>query len=610
MYSVGESSTLPASVDAMRNRPAFDVWLIGVLTSFFCLLCLGGMVAQLGFDPLGFLPRGAPKPPATRPPLHSTAVQAKTNPPRAGSLPPAAATKLAPRRTARSAQAGATAAVTIASLAPPQPQKPVAQSAATTEPERKTLKPFGYVQKADGLVEAFVADEYGVHLVHVGDAYEEKFMVASTASDTVELVAASPQPTLSPPAEVVAASKSEPVPPKRDRPSVAVVNRVGAPYSVRNRGHAPGPPNSPPEPEGPSTSLVVANAPQNVGIPDPSLLVFTQHEPLASETLNGVEGPPGTEADPAFQSLVPPAIKDRERAVSAAANASDRLLAVEKPDTREPISAGEAVPAWRPSGLPIVASSGLDPPPATVSEGRGPPAKVHANTSIVKSYGYAEWEDGRTLAMLDDGQGGVRLVREGEVVDDRFRVVKVYQQAVEIAELPLDQSRGLGLLSLEAAAQGPKLPELTPPPPERSAQTDEVAEAELAMHPPPDPTTDQCGEKQAQRDAVAAQAHPPPDLWEPPSQQTVEDVLAGPSPPSTGPGIADSGKQVKAAPSPLWNFTVLGGSVPLFGLLPSAANADLSPAPRSSSPLAAPPGPGLGPYSAPSSGCSAASPVP
>jgi len=69
-----------------------------------------------------------------------------------------------------------------------------------------------------------VSDEYGVHLVHVGDQYEEKFTVASVASDAVELVASSPQPTLSPPAEVVVASNLEPV---SDRPFVAAVNRVG-----------------------------------------------------------------------------------------------------------------------------------------------------------------------------------------------------------------------------------------------------------------------------------------------------------------------------------------------------------------------------------------------
>jgi len=60
------------------------------------------------------------------------------------------------------------------------------------------------------------------------------------------------------------------------------------------------------------------------------------------------------------------------------------------------------------------------------------------NTTVLKSIGYMDWQDGRALAVVDDGDDGVRLVPEGELLDDnRFEVVKVNSEAVEVAELPI-----------------------------------------------------------------------------------------------------------------------------------------------------------------------------
>ena len=208
----------------MRKRPAFDVWVVGVLTSFLCLLFVARVTAEAGFNPLSFLNRTASEPIAKPPSVRAASAQPKSSPGPADSSHRAGAPELMSSRISRNGHAKRVIPAAPVSLSASRPPIIVAQSNPQIAPERKTLRPFGYAQKADGLVEAFVSDEYGVHLVHVGDQYEEKFTVASVASDAVELVASSPQPTLSPPAEVVVASNLEPV---SDRPFVAAVNRVG-----------------------------------------------------------------------------------------------------------------------------------------------------------------------------------------------------------------------------------------------------------------------------------------------------------------------------------------------------------------------------------------------
>src|SRR5579859_7648495 len=83
-----------------------------------------------------------------------------------------------------------------------------AQAAASLEPARKTLKPIGYVQKANGLVEAIVSEGNGVQVVYVGDTFEEKYTVAQISSEGVEVVGSSASPTFSPSASIIAANST------------------------------------------------------------------------------------------------------------------------------------------------------------------------------------------------------------------------------------------------------------------------------------------------------------------------------------------------------------------------------------------------------------------
>ncbi|HEV2351500.1 MAG TPA: hypothetical protein VG028_16835 [Terriglobia bacterium] len=65
---------------------------------------------------------------------------------------------------------------------------------------------------------------------------------------------------------------------------------------------------------------------------------------------------------------------------------------------------------------------------ASDSSGRQP--------TVLKSIGYIEWQDGRAFAVINDGKGGVRLAAKGEILDGRYRVVKVGPDEMDLEEMP------------------------------------------------------------------------------------------------------------------------------------------------------------------------------
>jgi hypothetical protein len=68
------------------------------------------------------------------------------------------------------------------------PSKATPQAVAPPQPKTITLEPLGYVQKADGRVEAIISVEEHVEVVHEGEIFEDKFRVAKISSSSVELV--------------------------------------------------------------------------------------------------------------------------------------------------------------------------------------------------------------------------------------------------------------------------------------------------------------------------------------------------------------------------------------------------------------------------------------
>jgi hypothetical protein len=83
---------------------------------------------------------------------------------------------------------------------------------------------------------------------------------------------------------------------------------------------------------------------------------------------------------------------------------------------RNPFRFGELPPPPRPAAPPPVVAP---PPPAR------PPGPPPIPPVPLKLIGLSDWPDGHKRAILSDGKGGVFTCAEGDVVDGRYRLVKV-----------------------------------------------------------------------------------------------------------------------------------------------------------------------------------------
>ncbi len=85
-----------------------------------------------------------------------------------------------------------------------------AQATLPLEPALTTLKPLGYVEKADGRIEAIVGDEDQVYLVHEGETFASRYRVLRISPLAVEVVDQRPQASQA--ALLVPPSNSTPTP--------------------------------------------------------------------------------------------------------------------------------------------------------------------------------------------------------------------------------------------------------------------------------------------------------------------------------------------------------------------------------------------------------------
>src|SRR5690242_20530902 len=166
----------------MRNGPRFDAWIVGLLVSV-CLF--GAAILLLRFNVGGLLnipqqnSAAFTSSASTLPqPLPSQSVTAfPADPQRKESLWSAA----------RKHRAGASFSHPALKQDSPD-MSMTAQAVINPTPERKILKPLGYVQKTDGTIEAIVPDGDGVQVVHVGDPYQEKYTVAQISPHGVVIL--------------------------------------------------------------------------------------------------------------------------------------------------------------------------------------------------------------------------------------------------------------------------------------------------------------------------------------------------------------------------------------------------------------------------------------
>ena len=344
-------------------------------------------------------------------------------------------------------------------------------------PNGSTLKPIGYVEKGDGSVEAVVSDAYGVQLVHLGDAYQQKYMVASIASDAVELVAVSHQaePVTT---VVLAASKPDEANPKPSGPgrdqlrdsagkTAAVTKPLRDPAQIERVARRS---ETAATAEAAAIDMLSPKTPTAAAAVAPAAGLIEGSSGMAGTVQHAIYGAQRVEV-----SRSPVETAARREDTLAARTVADPGQSLTTPRLSQKTSlTGTPSPEPQPSsgGPATAATSGLEPPGSAVADVRGPPTGNVApgfspagatDKQLVRSYGYAQWQDGRTLAVVDDGAGGVRLTHKGEIVDGRFQVVEVYQEAVEVAQLPLAPSDIPGLMTLEADAPKTTAPHFAVP---------------------------------------------------------------------------------------------------------------------------------------------------
>lgn len=273
----------------------------------------------------------------------------------------------------------------------PQPQP---------QPKTVTLEPLGYVEKANGQIEAVISMGEHVQVVHEGESFDDKFRVAKISSSAVELVENSgpaPAPEAHLTADVgqgaVLASPSlggarlTNVPPVPEQVSNSDLRRefdaantvISLQYSVHQKTkHKEGPLAVAP----PRTKAVAL---EPLGRDDAKVST-SQLGPLS--TITHLESPLETERrlEPQLPAARPPAVSEQARLTDVLPKASS---------------------------LPVA-----PPQPKTVT---------------LEPLGYVEKADGRVEAIVSVGEH-VQVLHEGESFDDNLTVAKISSSAVELVE--------------------------------------------------------------------------------------------------------------------------------------------------------------------------------
>ena len=214
----------------MNRSRRFELWISGIL-AVLCLLLLNVLVGQVQKKPTLRL-AGADRARSISIAEHPATSSRENREPRraeaTGSSTAAAKSKLQPQARAAPHPFESEQAKRIDTLPPAEAHPP---AVASPQPKMTTLEPLGYVEKADGRVEAIISVGEHVQIVHEGDIFEDKFRVAKISSSTVELAENSAPPAEPPfPAEVgqrVAQTRADKAGQTNPRPVPEVVSNTG-----------------------------------------------------------------------------------------------------------------------------------------------------------------------------------------------------------------------------------------------------------------------------------------------------------------------------------------------------------------------------------------------
>jgi hypothetical protein len=328
---------------------------------------------------------------------------------------------------------------------------------APSQPKTITLEPLGYVEKADGQVEAIISVRDRVHVVNEGETIEDNFKVAKIGFSAVELVENSAH---SPVARVLAeteqargqapASESPPAPPG---PVLDVVSKPDANHQFAADSAA-----RRSQPSEPQELGYVERADGRVE----AIVAEGEHVRLSQANKSFAKefhGPIASPANVEVAESSPPTINPPEspalesqphRTKSLAQEAGEVPLAALGPEPStadkpqgtpasdggsrfEPASIVQPEPLADYSGNRFEASIPRTLVPPSPSVEPSPPSDGSGNESAVMPLGFVQKADGEKEAIVEVFDQ-VYLAHEGELFAEKYRALRVTPFSVEIVE--------------------------------------------------------------------------------------------------------------------------------------------------------------------------------
>jgi hypothetical protein len=383
------------------------------------------------------------------------------------------------------------------------------------QPKTTTLEPLGYVEKADGRVEAIISLGDGVHVVHEGEILDSNFKVAKISSKAVELVENSaPVAQARLTAEVAQGAAQAPA------DQAGQTNSSLVPEQVSNTGanlQLPAEPSA--SGSQPSVRKALGYVERANGRVE-AIVADGEHVRLSQATrsfANEFHGPTDAPANVELANVSPTANNPPDSIVleSQPAQTNSFTQQADEPplvalqsgsstvDEPQAVPAGNGEPESAPLGTiqpePLADYSsgrfGANPPQADMvappSVGDPLTSNAGRTQSVVNPLGYVEKGDGEKEAVVEV-LGQVYLVHEGELFAEKYRALQVTPSSVQIVE---ESTEGSSPPEIERDSEAipPPISRLRAPPlsmdssgpdsPVEARKPEEVAAGELCCSP-------------------------------------------------------------------------------------------------------------------------------
>jgi hypothetical protein len=312
------------------------------------------------------------------------------------------------------------------------------------------MKPIGYVEKANGQVEAVVSEGDQVYVVHEGEVFAEKYKVTKVSQFAVEVVDvnADHSPVPPPDAKAFAAQRA----PASPTQTPATGSRVNLDEAVERQ---PGNLEAAAQREPTSDSKLLGYVETANGQVQ-SIVADGEYVRLVSEgpTVAAISNPPiglaspvevarvhAEEAPPAARPETTPAGRPEKVArPSLPPGSVFQLVALGSDSPPSDSMVGEeAAPAesLEPSALvaPDHVAGGEEKiaGPEKLETGAGSP---DSRPETLRTIGFVEWASGQVEGIVAE-DNEIFLVKEGDVFADRYRALKVSPTSLVVEEVAL-----------------------------------------------------------------------------------------------------------------------------------------------------------------------------